>query len=51
MLINSIVEFILKQICINQSFKTNSSVCDSTVPFLVCWRTEGGGVATFIASP
>lgn len=30
----------------------NLNMCSSRPsPFLVCWRTEGGGVATFIASP
>lgn len=35
----------------------HSSICctklflKSAIPFLDCWRTEGGGVATFMASP
>lgn len=27
------------------------SLFKSVIPFLDCWRTEGGGVATFMASP
>lgn len=29
----------------------HKSLFESVIPFLDCWRTEGGGVATFMASP